>query len=125
MSPEQEIRRTEQVDDFVEEIKARASLWSRVRRGVGQYVARKLDVPANVVKLMALCCVVWIVVTTFGPMPVGLLKPDGTLCPRETVCAETWHALLLLGISRTGAYFCCASLPLDPAASGLASRCGC
>ena len=65
--------------------------------------------------LFATClfCLVWIVVTTFGPEPVGLLQTraaNGTtpaytgLCPRVTVCAEEWYTLLLLGFSRTTAY---------------------
>ena len=84
----------------------------RKRRGAYKRVARRLAEPANVIKLIAIGCVVWILITTFGPNaspigPIGLLDiANGTLCPRVTVCAETWHALLLLGISRSGAYFC-------------------
>jgi hypothetical protein len=42
-------------------------------------------------------------VTTFGPVPVGLMI-NGTVCPRPTVCAEEWYTLLLLAISRGSAY---------------------
>jgi hypothetical protein len=55
------------------------------------------------------CCVgscVWIIVTTFSRVPVGLITENGTLCPRVTVCAETWYALVLLFFSRSSAYFC-------------------
>jgi hypothetical protein len=98
----------EQAAEYEEEVLARHAVCSPValRRRCRRSVSRKLAEPGNVVKLVALGCVVWILLTTFGPIPVGLLKADGTLCPRVTVCAETWHALLLLGISRAGAYFC-------------------
>lgn len=57
--------------------------------------------------LIGVFCVVWAMVTAFVPQPVGSLDAStGTLCPRDTVCAETWYALLLLAISRSGAYFC-------------------
>lgn len=107
LTPDQEMRRNDQVDEFVEEMKARTTCRLRVRRAVSAFVTRKLEVPSNVVKLIAVGCVVWIAITTFCPQPVGLIfANNGTLCPRVTVCAETWHALLLLGISRSGAYFC-------------------
>ena len=48
----------------------------------------------------------WVVVTTFAPIPVGILRPDGWLCPRRTVCAEDWWSMFLLAISRVSAYFC-------------------
>ena len=51
-------------------------------------------------------CVVWIVIRTFAPKPVGSLNSDGWVCSRNTVCAEEWWALLLLAISRLAAYFC-------------------
>ena len=86
------------------------ALCRRLYRSVSRLAARRLADPASVVKLVALGCIVFILITTFGPnygpIPVGLLNVNGTLCPRVTVCAETWHAMLLLGISRSGAYFC-------------------
>eukprot|EP00966_Prymnesium_polylepis_P073937 1715733-Prymnesium_polylepis.2 len=57
------------------------------------------------------CCVgscVWIIVTTFSRVPVGLITENGTLCPRVTVCAETWYALVLLFFSRSSARTTCA-----------------
>ena len=55
---------------------------------------------------VSIACVVWIVIRTFSPKPVGSLNSDGWVCPRYTVCAEEWWALVLLGISRLSAYFC-------------------
>ena len=39
--------------------------------------------------IFALCglTLVWIVITTFSPKPVGLLRKDNWLCPRKTVRA--------------------------------------
>ena len=62
--------------------------------------------------ISCLFCLVWIVVTSFSPKPVGLLTRhdnNGTIwwgiCPpRGTVCAEEWYTLLLLAISRGSAY---------------------
>lgn len=66
---------------------------------------------------LLMCCfasLAWILVTTFAPTPWGLLVFDApnstaasraTVCPRDTVCAEEWYTLLLLGVSRSSAYF--------------------
>lgn len=58
--------------------------------------------------MFALCIVtlVWIVITTFSPKPVGLLNKSKWICARPTVCAEDWWSLVLLAISRSSAYFC-------------------
>ena len=48
----------------------------------------------------------WIAVTTFAPEPVGLLRSDGTVCPRPTVCTHDWAQLALLAVSRCSAYTC-------------------
>ena len=45
----------------------------------------------------------FIMVTTFGPQPLGLMV-NGTVCPRPTVCALEWYTLLLLAVSRGSAY---------------------
>ena len=104
------MRAQDQAAEFEQEVKDRMSLCKRVQRRASKWLSRKLAEPANVVKIVAVGCVLFILATTFGPnfgpLPVGLLTVNGTLCPRQTVCAETWHALLLLGISRSGAYFC-------------------
>ena len=84
-----------------------AALLQRAQRGAAQWLRCTLHEPSRFIKAVAFLCVLWIWVTTFGPQPIGLLvMPNGTLCPRATVCAEEWYTLLLLGISRTGAYFC-------------------
>ena len=57
------------------------------------------------VKLLSGFCLIWIWVTTFAPTPIGLMRSDWTLCPRPTVCAESWLELGLLGVSRSSAYF--------------------
>ena len=59
---------------------------------------------ANIVLALCFCSWAWIMVTTFAPAPVGLLTIHGTVCPRPTVCAETWYAMTLLAISRGSAY---------------------
>lgn len=112
--PEDKLKAIEKATALEESLKDRAAgkwaitrLCQRTTKSLRQWCSRKLAEPANVVKLVALLCVLWIWVTTFAPEPVGLIRlPSGTLCPRVTVCAETWATLVLLGISRTGAYFC-------------------
>ena len=58
--------------------------------------------------VVALCfaSLLYIAITTFSPMPTGLLRPDGTICPRPTVCANEWYTMVLLATSRGSAYFC-------------------
>lgn len=55
--------------------------------------------------LLVVCFAMWIfiMVTTFGPQPLGLMV-NGTVCPRPTVCALEWYTLLLLAVSRGSAY---------------------
>ena len=72
----------------------------------------KTDAWVNVIRGFSVACVLWIAVTTFAKKPVGLLEDNGWLCPRETVCAESWGVLVLLAISRTSAYFCYPSVIL-------------
>lgn len=57
--------------------------------------------------IFALCgfSLVWILITSFSPKPVGLLRKDNWICPRKTVCAEDWWSLALLAVSRSSAYF--------------------
>ena len=52
--------------------------------------------------VVALCfaSLLYIAITTFSPMPTGLLRPDGTICPRPTVCANEWYTMVLLATSR-------------------------
>lgn len=107
--PDEQLKVQEAAAEFEAEARLRVGIRSacvRLRRNLYRKISHKLAEPANVVKLVAVGCIIWIWITTFGPLPVGLLRPDGFLCPRVTVCAETWHAMLLLGISRSGAYFC-------------------
>lgn len=60
-----------------------------------------------------LFCLVWIVITSFAPMPYGLLQRyydmnstawSWGLSPRETVTALEWYTLVLLAVSRSSAY---------------------
>ena len=57
-------------------------------------------------------------VTTFAPPPVGVntgrdgpecaarhISMSVCICPRITVCADTWSAVLFLVLARTSAYF--------------------
>ena len=61
--------------------------------------------------LLCMFCVLWIVITTFAPEPIGQLQTspndEGSwwICPRRTVCAENLVTMVLLGISRVSAYF--------------------
>ena len=52
------------------------------------------------VRLAELACVLWIVVNG----TIGLVNNGGTVCPRDTVCAEEWYTVMLLTISRVSAY---------------------
>ena len=73
--------------------------------GHGPKPRREIDYLWRGVKLLGVFCLVWIWVTTFAPTPIGLMRSDWTLCPRPTVCAESWLELALLGVSRSSAYF--------------------
>lgn len=79
---------------------------STLGKRVAKWVSKRLEEPATVVQLFAVGCVIYIGIRTFPPKPTGLLDTETlTICPRETVCAETWYAFVLLAISRAGAYF--------------------
>lgn len=60
----------------------------------------------QVLRVLSVACVIWIVLRTFTPKPFGSLEPNGTLCPRNTICAEEWWLVALLAVSRCSAYFC-------------------
>ena len=53
--------------------------------------------------IFALCAVtlVWIVITTFSPKPVGLLRKDKWLCPRPTVRAFSMRDRILVESCRS------------------------
>lgn len=53
-----------------------------------------------------LACVVYALVASFAPKPVGLLKKSGNIgCPRVTLCARDAAAMVLVGLARGSAYF--------------------
>jgi len=73
-----------------------------------------------VISLACSACVVFIAITTFAPVPYGLLERstnvdnstsyylvscDPPIRPNPTVCASDWYSFLLLAISRCSAYF--------------------
>ena len=51
------------------------------------------------VKALQILCVVWIIITTFGPHPIGLVQENGYIgCPRITVCAEDVRSMFFLAV---------------------------
>lgn len=71
--------------------------------------------------VLCLFCVVWILITTFAPVPIGGLASSSEvakfgvtssckdisycICPRDTCCADSLAALVLFSVSRVSAYF--------------------
>ena len=68
--------------------------------------------------VLSVLCVGVAVVTTFAPPPVGVntgrdgpecaarhISMSVCICPRITVCADTWSAVMFLVLARTSAYF--------------------
>ena len=69
--------------------------------------------PHAVMYLLSAIMLLYALVRSFSPEPVGLLRADAActnaplfkcLCPRKTVCAEDWPSLFLLALARGSAY---------------------
>ena len=97
--------------------KGRSTAATKQTHGLCEWVAKSVRA-VHPIFILSLLCVGVAVVTTFAPPPVGVntgrdgpecaarhISMSVCICPRITVCADTWSAVLFLVLARTSAYF--------------------
>ncbi|XRB00832.1 FAD-binding FR-type domain-containing protein [Pycnococcus provasolii] len=81
--------------------------------GRAQHELSRVWRPHTVIYLLSAIMLLYALVRSFAPEPVGLLRADAActnaplfkcVCPRKTVCAEDWPSLFLLALARGSAY---------------------
>jgi hypothetical protein len=71
---------------------------TKVKGSSDSWLLRKLLFALQVI------CVIYILITTFSPKPIGALEKDGLIRARETIMTVDWQSMVCLAISRTMAY---------------------